>query len=66
LIIFLVATTYLFHSFWKADPAQADSIRDDFIRNVVYLGALFLLAGFGAGGFSFDAHHCNKDSCCSK
>lgn len=67
LIIFLAAATYLFHSFWKVDASHADAVREEFVRNIVYLGALFLLAAFGPGGYSIDASRCcRKDSCPTK
>lgn len=67
LIIFLAAATYLFHSFWRVDASQADAVREEFVRNIVYLGALFLLAAHGPGGYSIDASRCCKsDSCHTK
>ena len=64
LIIFLAAATYLFHSFWTVDASHTDAVREEFVRNVVYLGALFLLAAFGPGSYSIDAKSCCKSGSC--
>ena len=65
LIIFLAAATYLFHNFWEVDATHADAVREEFIRNIVYLGALLLLAAFGPGGYSIDAARCCRDETCA-
>lgn len=64
LIVFLATATYLFHGFWNIDASQAHAVREEFVRNVVYLGALFYVAAFGPGSYSVDAVRCCKNESC--
>lgn len=63
LILFLVPTTFLFHSFWAAPAADAIQQINDFIRNLFYFGALLLVLAFGPGHISFDARCCCHKEC---
>ncbi|MCX6995331.1 MAG: DoxX family protein [Chlamydiae bacterium] len=67
LIVFLAAATYLFHNFWAVEAVHTDAVREEFVRNIVYLAGLFLLAAFGPGSYSIDAKTCcNSNSCQTK
>ena len=49
LVVFLIPTTLIFHTNF-ADQMQVIQ----FMKNLAILGGLFVVAGFGAGSFSFD------------
>ena len=49
LFLFTVAATFLGHQFW-VDPSQ----QTQFLKNLVIMGALLMLAVHGAGPYSVD------------
>ena len=56
LIAFLVPVTFMMHGFWKlTDPVAIHVQQAMFIKNIAMLGALLLVAHFGAGPLSLDA-----------
>jgi putative oxidoreductase len=58
LILFLLPVTLAMHRFWAiGDPQLALMQRIMFMKNVSMLGGAMILAYFGAGPISFDAHH---------
>ena len=58
LVIFLVPVTLAMHKFWGiSDPAVAMAQQINFMKNVSMLGAALMVAHFGAGPISIDAHH---------
>lgn len=57
LVVFLVPVTIAMHNFWAvSDPGMAELQRIMFLKNVSMLGGALLLAAFGAGPVSVDAH----------
>ena len=44
LAVFLIPTTFLLHAFWKIeDPTQRQADKQNFVRNVTFLGAALAL-----------------------
>ncbi len=63
LVLFLVPVTLMMHDFWAVkDPMMAQLQMVNFMKNVSMLGAALLIAHFGAGRLSFDAHRQRRDS----
>lgn len=61
LIIFLVPVTLMMHKFWAvSDPMMARMQQVMFLKNVSMTGAALLIAYFGAGPVSIDAHSAGK------
>ena len=50
----LIPTTFLFHAYWAADPAQMENQMLHFLKNVSIMGAMAMLFAFGPGAFSVD------------
>jgi putative oxidoreductase len=56
LIGFLVPVTVMMHAFWRLDdPVAVHTQQAMFMKNLAMLGALLLIAWFGAGPLSLDA-----------
>lgn len=57
LALFLVPVTIMMHNFWTIqDPMMAQMDQAHFMKNIAILGAALLIAYFGAGPLSLDAH----------
>lgn len=61
LFVYLIPVTLVFHNYWAMQGAMRMDAQVHFMKNLVILGGLLLLAHFGAGDFSFDAAG-NKNS----
>ena len=55
LILFLVPVTLIMHDFWQYEGDAAQQEMFSFIRNLAFLGGLFMVLAFGGGGWSVDA-----------
>ncbi len=55
LIVFLIPTTLIFHSFWTFEGAAQQAQMANFMKNLAIMGGLFLLVAHGAGRYSVDA-----------
>jgi len=55
LILFMIPATLYFHDFWNYPPQQLVNQFHHFFKNLAIIGALFMIAGMGAGSFSVDA-----------
>ena len=55
LILFLVPVTLIMHDFWQYEGDAAQEEMFNFIRNLAFLGGLFMVLAFGGGGWSLDA-----------
>lgn len=57
LMLFLVPVTVMMHNFWAVkDPMMAQIQQGFFLANLSRLGGVLLIAHFGAGPLSLDAH----------
>jgi putative oxidoreductase len=57
LVMFLVPVTLMMHKFWGVQDSTMAAVQQAmFMKNVSMLGAALLIAYFGAGPLSFDAH----------
>lgn len=54
LIVFMIPTTLVFHSYWTYPEAQFINQFHHFFKNVAIIGALFMVMGMGSGGMSMD------------
>jgi putative oxidoreductase len=54
LFIFIVPTTFIFHSFWTYPPEQAQLQSIMFLKNLAIAGGLLMLAAAGPGRWSLD------------
>lgn len=55
LALFTLVASFIFHAYWAA-PADAQAmVQLLFNKNIAVAGGLFVLAAFGAGGWSLDA-----------
>jgi putative oxidoreductase len=62
-ILFVLPVAFVTNKFWLAsDPLQMVLLADDFIKDLLMLGAAFAFAYFGAGQLSFDAMAMNATS----
>jgi putative oxidoreductase len=52
--LWLIPTTLIFHKFWGIDAAQVQNQMNHFLKNVSIMGAMLLVAAFGAGAWSLD------------
>ncbi len=64
LIIVIIAASLLFHDFWNAAADKVLAEKENFARNLFYLGALLLVTAFGAGRYSVDG--CREARCCAE
>ena len=53
--LFSILAAFIFHNFWAFPPEQVYLQNIMFMKNLSMAGGLFLLAVFGAGGYSVDA-----------
>jgi putative oxidoreductase len=57
LVLFLIPITLIMHNFWAVtDPTMAGMQQAMFMKNVALLGGALVIAYFGAGPVSLDAH----------
>jgi putative oxidoreductase len=57
LVLFLVPVTVMMHNFWVVkDPMMAQIQIAMFLKNLTMLGAALIIAYFGSGPMSLDAH----------
>lgn len=61
LFVYLIPVTIVFHNYWTMQGAVRMDTQIHFMKNLVILGGLLLLAHFGAGDFAFDSAG-NKNS----
>jgi putative oxidoreductase len=55
LVLFLVPVTVFMHAFWsEPNPAAAQMLQAEFLKNMALVGALLLVTYFGAGPVSAD------------
>ena len=54
LIVFLIATTVIFHNFWSYEDLEQQEQLIHFMKNLAILGGLFQIAAVGAGPWSID------------
>ncbi|MEI8125576.1 MAG: DoxX family protein [Parachlamydiaceae bacterium] len=59
LILFLIPTTLIFHSFWNATGMEQMIEQIMFLKNLAIVGGLLYVLCYGSGG-------CALDSCCCK
>jgi len=63
LVLFLVPVTLMMHNFWAiSDPGIAQLQQAMFMKNLGLLGGALLIAYFGAGPASFNAHGSGRTS----
>ncbi len=55
LFVFLIPTTFYFHSFWTMSGAEAKTQMVNFMKNLAIMGGLLTLFAHGPGRFSIDA-----------
>jgi putative oxidoreductase len=60
LIAFTIAATLMFHQFWAAPVPQVQGQTVNFLKNLGLIGALAMIAVFGAGSYSLDARRKRK------
>jgi putative oxidoreductase len=60
LLIFLIPTTIIFHSFWNTSGAEHAQAQIDFLKNLAIFGGLLYVLNFGAGPLSIDACNCKR------
>ena len=54
LMLFLVPTTFLFHSFWTFDGAEMKTQLVNFMKNLAIIGGLAMIFAFGPSRYSID------------
>jgi len=54
LIVFMIPTTLIFHSYWTYPEAQFINQFHHFFKNLAIIGALFMVMGMGTGAMSVD------------
>jgi len=54
LIVFLVPTTFIFHSWWTYPPEEQRMQMINFMKNFAVIGGLMYVLSFGGGRFSLD------------
>jgi len=60
LVIFLLAVTPVFHSFWNVPAAQVQEQMGNFMKNFALLGGLLFIMAYGPGPFSVDEARANR------
>lgn len=55
LVLYLIPTTLIFHSFWRFDEPEAKTQMVQFMKNLAVMGGLTVLFAYGPGRFSIDA-----------
>ncbi len=63
LLAFLVPTTFIFHDFWNASPADVQLQQIMFLKNLAIFGGLLYVFCEGAGGLAID--RCCSSKCSS-
>jgi putative oxidoreductase len=56
LAVFTLLTALIFHNFWAAPAAEHMGQQINFLKNLAIAGGMLVLAAFGAGRLSLDAH----------
>lgn len=59
LILFLIPTTIIFHSFWAASAGEAVMMRLFFFHNLAIIGGLLYVVCFGAGNWACGCRSCH-------
>lgn len=54
LIVFLLATTLIFHNFWALEGVDRQMQMIQFMKNLAILGGLLMMATYGSGPISLD------------
>jgi len=54
LLLFLIPTTLIFHSFWNFDGVERAMQMINFLKNLAIFGGLLYVLCIGAGRYSFD------------
>jgi putative oxidoreductase len=54
LILFLIPTTFMFHSFWTFEGEERVMQMSNFMKNLGLIGGLALLFAYGPGRYSID------------
>jgi len=54
LIVYLIPTTLIFHSFWAVEATQQQNQMIHFMKNLAIMGGLFVVAALGTNGYSLD------------
>lgn len=62
LILFLIPTTIIFHSFWDASAGEASMMRLFFFHNLAIIGGLLYIVCFGAGNWACGCKSCHCES----
>lgn len=60
IFLYLIPTSFLFHSFWTMDGMVRMDNQAHFFKNVAIMGGLLILAANGPGGASIDASRARK------
>jgi putative oxidoreductase len=55
LFLYLIPTTWIFHSFWTYEGAEQQMQMVNFLKNIALMGGLLTLVAYGAGRLSLDA-----------
>lgn len=56
LFLYLIPVTLIFHNFWALNGQLREIQMINFMKNISIMGGLLLIASFGPGLVSFDAH----------
>lgn len=54
LFLFVILTTFIFHTFWTVEPAQQSMQQIQFMKNIAIMGGMLYVMAFGAGPLSLD------------
>ena len=54
LIVFTVATTFIFHAYWSVPADQVMNQQIEFIKNLAIVGGLLLVLAHGSGRYALD------------
>jgi putative oxidoreductase len=54
LILYMIPTTLIFHSFWAFEGAEQKMQMVNFMKNLALIGGLFTVLAFGPSRYSID------------